>query len=83
MLEVFRKDHEDKIKAAEEKEHKRINCEEKRKQREAEKERHRVITEQKCSITLHVNCKIAVFPRTFKYLPWQRRTQRLKSGLNK
>ena len=38
MLEVFRKDHEDKMRAAEEKEHKRIKCEEKRKQREAEKE---------------------------------------------
>ena len=34
-----------KIKAAEEKEQKRIKCEEKRKQREAE--RHQVITEQK------------------------------------
>ena len=40
MLEVFRKDHEDKIRAAEEKECKRIKHEEKRKQREAEKERH-------------------------------------------
>ena len=39
MLEVFRKDHEDKIRAAEEKEHKIIEHEEKRKQREAEKER--------------------------------------------
>ena len=39
-----------------------------------------------CSITLHVNCKIAVFfslSRAFKYLPWQRQTQRLKPGLNK
>ena len=29
MLEVFRKDHEDKIRAEEEKEHKRIECEDK------------------------------------------------------
>ena len=47
MLEVFRKDCEDKIGAEEEKEHKRIKCEDKRKQREAEKERCQVIMEQK------------------------------------
>ena len=47
MSEVFRKDHEDKIRATEGKEHKRIKCEEKRKQREAEKQRCQVITEQK------------------------------------
>ena len=40
MLEVFRKDHEDKMRAAEEKEHERIEHEENRKQREAGKERH-------------------------------------------
>ena len=47
MLEIFRKDREDKIRAAEEKEHKKIEHEEKRKQRKAEKERCRVIMEQK------------------------------------
>ena len=50
MLEVFRKDREDKIRAAEEKECKRIEHEEKRKQREAEKERRQVIMEQKKAI---------------------------------
>ena len=40
MLEVFRKDCEDKIRIAEEKKCKRIKHEEKRKQREEEKGRH-------------------------------------------